>query len=388
MKILIIGTTLRTSWTGGEPVAAFGLAKGLRERGEHVMLEATTPQSLELISLVGTPVDADPLRFQKYRHLLQKVRPDVVLAFYDYDCSAILAASRAGIPVIACAQIYWPLCPIGTLYRDHIGACTGPSARKCILHILQDTPPPNITKSFSRFPPIAAPIIYGKFMSRYRLIRNADATVVPSVSMAATLRSYHLPCVYSVPNGVDTHFFSPRPGKGGPPTILYPMARSGLERKGFHHFRQMAIVLKARHPEWRFIALSYAGDGVVEGMPYLSRSAMVDMIGTAHFVVVPVLWEEPFGLVVAEALSCGRAVVAYASGGITEVLQGNDCGVLVTKGDVDALTHSVEALAEDPARNQRLNSNARRVVEAEFTYRHMAEGYLRVIREVLSRRGG
>ena len=47
-------------------------------------------------------------------------------------------------------------------------------------------------------------------------------------------------------------------------------------------------------------------------------------------------WDEPYGLVVAEALACGTPVCGFARGALPELLP-EDCGRLVAPGDVEAL---------------------------------------------------
>lgn len=58
--------------------------------------------------------------------------------------------------------------------------------------------------------------------------------------------------------------------------------------------------------------------------------------------VFPALWDEPFGIVSLEAIACGCAVVAYASGGIPESV--GPCGLTVPTGDLDALCSTTNRL--------------------------------------------
>jgi glycosyltransferase involved in cell wall biosynthesis len=89
------------------------------------------------------------------------------------------------------------------------------------------------------------------------------------------------------------------------------------------------------------------------GITYLGHLEQPDLaraVGEAPAVLVTPLWDEPYGLVVAEALTCGTPVVAFARGGVPEVLSDPSLGRLVTPGDVDALAAAIpEASALDRA---------------------------------------
>jgi glycosyltransferase involved in cell wall biosynthesis len=65
-------------------------------------------------------------------------------------------------------------------------------------------------------------------------------------------------------------------------------------------------------------------------------------VGSAAAAVVTPRWEEPFGLVVAEALAVGTPVAAFARGGVPEILD-ERTGVLAPPGDVEALASAIDA---------------------------------------------
>ena len=65
-----------------------------------------------------------------------------------------------------------------------------------------------------------------------------------------------------------------------------------------------------------------------------------DWMRAAACVVVPSFWQEPYGLVAAEAVALGRKVVAFAIGGLPEACQGK--ATLVPPGDIAALAHALE----------------------------------------------
>lgn len=107
--------------------------------------------------------------------------------------------------------------------------------------------------------------------------------------------------------------------------------------------------------------------------PELSRA-----VGGARAFLCTPQWEEPYGLVVAEALACGVPVAAFARGAIPEILDPS-CGVLATPDDVGSL--AAAALTA-----QRLDRRAcRRRAEEQCDAETMIDGYERLY-ERLARR--
>jgi glycosyltransferase involved in cell wall biosynthesis len=75
---------------------------------------------------------------------------------------------------------------------------------------------------------------------------------------------------------------------------------------------------------------------------------------------------EPFGLVVAEAMACGRAVVATTLGGVAEVA-GQDVASLHTAGDVEDLARAIDRCARDAHLRATLGAAARARAEQQFS---------------------
>jgi glycosyltransferase involved in cell wall biosynthesis len=73
---------------------------------------------------------------------------------------------------------------------------------------------------------------------------------------------------------------------------------------------------------------------------HLEQADLAAVMGAAAAVLVTPLWDEPYCLVVAEAMSCGTPVVAFARGGIPEVVDGRS-GRLVPPRDVSAMAAAV-----------------------------------------------
>jgi glycosyltransferase involved in cell wall biosynthesis len=347
------------------------------------MIDGHRPAIAERAMLAVTPFDADPARVRRYRRSLAAHRPDIVFATYDLDSSLVWACCWAGVPVVVCVQIYWPFCPLGTLYLHGQGPCSGPSLGKCVSHIARDPLSPNLALSFRQLPGPFATVVYAKFLSRHSLLSKASAFAAVSEGVRQRLETAGLGPVRTIHNSVDPDRFAYHPLESGPPLVLFPSARPGAERKGFAHFRSVARDLHPRFPEASFVALNYPGDAVVSGTPYLDHEALARLLSRTTLVVVPALWDEPFGLTLIEAGAAGRPVVAYEGGAVREILEDGRTGIIVPRGDLEALSRAVERLLSDRSLAARMGEEARRRIEARFSYRSMAQQYFRWAEEIL-----
>jgi glycosyltransferase involved in cell wall biosynthesis len=78
----------------------------------------------------------------------------------------------------------------------------------------------------------------------------------------------------------------------------------------------------------------------VRHVGHLGSDALVDLVGRAAVAVVSPVWDEPYGLVAAEAMSCGTPVAAFDRGALGEIVV-EGTGALARAGDVDALAEAI-----------------------------------------------
>jgi glycosyltransferase involved in cell wall biosynthesis len=71
------------------------------------------------------------------------------------------------------------------------------------------------------------------------------------------------------------------------------------------------------------------------------RASLWSAMAKAAVVLNPVSWDEPFGMVAAEAQACGTPVVAFRRGGLVEVIADGITGFLVRPGDLQAAADAV-----------------------------------------------
>lgn len=100
------------------------------------------------------------------------------------------------------------------------------------------------------------------------------------------------------------------------------------------------------------------------------------LLSRAACMLFPICWDEPFGLVVIEAMVCGTPVVALNRGAVPELIVDGKTGIIVDEPD-DLPAGIARARKLDPAA-------CRKHVEAGFTVEVMAEGYEAVYRQALT----
>lgn len=390
LRVLFAGVTMVPDWTGGEPTFAHLLKRGMEELGAEVTVEGSRRTLGELATFAVMPFDIEPNRVARYRRRLRDLHPDVVLAFYDFDCSLIVAARKERIPVIACVQIYWATCPIGTRYIEGVGVCSAPGFSKCLRHMSVAEPSPNLGLPVPGLPAPLGFLLYAKLWTRFATLSQVDAFAVPSEGFREILNQAGYRRVHVIHDAVDTGLFKAIPWQGPSKVVLYPVARSLQERKGYPHFVQMAQLVRKRLPEVRFRVLNHRGDDLLEGTPYLTREQLAEEMASDYLAVVPGLWDEPFGTVTVESMAAGRPVVAYECSVYREIIENGVSGILVRRGNVQELSEAVFGLLTDEDAARRMGRAARQRVETHFTYQLMAKRYLSLIRSVMggSGRGG
>lgn len=190
------------------------------------------------------------------------------------------------------------------------------------------------------------------------------------------------------------------PDVDAPDVDFDPQAVMALGRvvpeKGFDVIlRAMAIVV-AKRPRAK---LKLAGDGAElanlrDLVRQLGLTDNVDLAGWLHpdrviadmaahaAVIVPSVWNEPFGLVALEAAQAGRACIASRVGGLPEIVEDGRTGYLVDKGDAEQLAARILDLMADPERARVMGENAAMRARAAFGFDRMVDDYAALLTRV------
>lgn len=322
-------------------------------------------------------VDQDTITLSIYRKLIQSIEPDVVIGWFDHDTSLYKAGLSLGVPTIASVHIYWPICPALSLYVDGWGPCMRAFTSGCFKHVFR-------RQRRSKIPGIArllAQCFKARMTDRLRIINRMPAVIVPSrrAKEILTMAGVRAP-IYVVYNGINVGPLD-RGGKREQAVALYASA-AHTESKGFHHFAKVAEILA--RPKYKFIAVGEPRRRAqhIRFTGYISQVEVRKWFARSRVVVVPSLWEEPSSMVVLEAMAAGKPVVAYAVGGIPELVEDGVTGFLVDRGNVEVLAECVEYLLEDERAAQQMGEAARERCEEAFNLENMVHGYIEVIEEM------
>ncbi|WP_308013284.1 glycosyltransferase family 4 protein [Streptomyces beigongshangae] len=152
-----------------------------------------------------------------------------------------------------------------------------------------------------------------------------------------------VPAATVVRNGIDTRRW--RPGPGGEDLVW-----SGriVPEKGAHLAieaarlagRGLRLAGPVGDPDYFEGCIRPRLDRAITYVGHLPQPELCELVGSSAAAVVSPCWDEPYGLVIAEALACGTPVCGFARGALPEIVT-PDCARLVPPGDCEALARAV-----------------------------------------------
>jgi glycosyltransferase involved in cell wall biosynthesis len=202
-------------------------------------------------------------------------------------------------------------------------------------------------------------------------------------------------------NGVDTSLFFPREELREPKTIFF-VGRFHPEKGVLQLVQAHARVLQV-HPDAKLMIGGATGFGVHAPNPYVSEVAAlassinksspgsVQFTGYLHhdrdlptwfqratFFASPSIFQEPFGLVNAEAMACATPVIGSRRGGIPEVL--GDTGLLIDPEDIEGSADVMCTLLANPDYTARLGRAAHQRCREMFDWQVIAKRWNSLLR--------
>ena len=318
-------------------------------------------------------------------NLLRKEQPAIVHCtniFPLISPSIYRAARRNNVPVVQSVHNYRLVCPNAMLLRE------GNICNDCVGKAL------------------AWPAVYH---GCYRNSRSASATVMAMLAYHRSIGTWaHLVNRYIaltdfmrnklIQGGLPENKIKVKPNFVGKDTGV----GSGQENYAVYVGRLseekgIRILLDAWHSLNLNLELRILGDGPllrevqdaansdarINSYGHKNAAFVSDTLGNAKFLIVPSIWNEPFGLNVIEAFSKGTPVIASNVGSLPELVSHQETGLLFDAGQPRELCDAVEFLCTNPAKLETMRNNARNCFEQRYTAERNYQLLSTIYRDVL-----
>ncbi len=281
-------------------------------------------------------------------------------------------------------------CPVprGSVLRSAAGVGVAGSATELrhVIHAYQAASGADLVHDHTLVGPVYAdrfaglPVVttnHGPFQSElgdyYRAIGDRTPVIAISHHQASTARG--IPVAAVIHHGVDLEQFPVGAGNGGYALFLGRMCPEkgidtaiGAARRAGIPLRIAAKMSEAAEQLYfdRQIRPLLGGD--IDYVGEVGRTEKLTLLGEAVCLLNPIVWPEPFGMVMVEALACGTPVVATPMGAAPEIIDHGVTG-FIRSGE--------ESLADALGSAPRLDRRAcRRAVAERFSAERMVADHV------------
>lgn len=214
------------------------------------------------------------------------------------------------------------------------------------------------------------------------------------------VQGFELPTekVHLVPNGIDVHRWAPRQAdtdEADREPLVVAWGRIQYE-KGFQVLARAIGELRHRVPGLRCV-IAGRGTYLPELQTHVDMEGVSDLVQLAGFVpddelrallaraacvVIPSLYE-PFGIVALEGMAAGAPTIVARTGGLAEIVEGTDAGVLFEPGNHHELADRIAEVIADPQSAHWLRDNAADLLQRAYTWDAIATATVDVYRVAL-----
>ena len=366
MRVLQVHTGYREA--GGEDRVVEAEARLLRSAGHEVdqHLAANPVAALPSVAALGR-APWNPRAAREVVASARRLRPDVVHVhntWFALSPAVVAGVAAAGFPVVLTLHNYRLACIAGTLHRDghRCTDCVGRGPLPGVVH--------RCYRDSALLSGVAAATV-GLHRRRGTWSRDVRLYLAPSPVVEQAMVGAGLAAARV---RVKPHFTDdpgPRPA---------PPSRSGrvLFAGRLSPEKGVDVLVEAWAAAPAGLELVIAGDGPLAGALRGRAGPGVRFLGAvpadalsremlgARALVFPSTWEEPFGLVLVEAMAHGLAVVGSDAGATRWIVDPLEDGQLVRPGDPASLAAALARLADD-AFVDRAAEAGRKAYEARFT---------------------
>ncbi len=244
----------------------------------------------------------------------------------------------------------------------------------------------------------------GKYMRKVKrfVLKHADLVVAnSSATQAECVKLWPHKDYPVIPMGIDTERFAAARSQRSSKTFEVIFVGRFVAVKGIPYLCKAIDILHKKHEN---VHLNLIGDGpdrpeieayvkehnlgdVITLAGWVQHHELADSYGKADVFVGPSIkddkgWQEALGLVFAEASAAGLPVVGTNVGGITDIVQDKQTGLVVSPKDPEAIVDALEYLYNHPEEGKNMGEYGRKFVQENFSWQSVAERYVQAIESI------
>ena len=202
--------------------------------------------------------------------------------------------------------------------------------------------------------------------------------------MADLLSPFHQR-THVIPSGIDADHFN-IPSSENTSTVKYILMSGRVTDplKGFKILLDAAKILHKQRQDFKILATFPFGkqaltSSYVENVGWWDQGDLPGLYEKSDIVVAPALWQEPFGIIPLEAMSCRRPVIASRAGGHLVTIEDGESGLLFNPGDPQDLAKKISILLDSRTLRLQMGEKGRERVLGNYTWDIIMEKYYKNI---------
>lgn len=390
----ILFTTYFGEGKGGAELSMKNFASGLKANGNNVIIASTKNYE-----------DFKCVRFKGYRKvpsfgaqnaylsnfLTKIIKKHKIEIVHTNDrltsIPAILAAKKCKVPVIVHFRDYWFACPISSCLTPNLNNHDICSFNK-LIHCSSIK---NLPWQLYKLKTIK---------SYWKILNKADAKIAISNCIKEKLSICNVGNVIVLPNTVNLNEFS----NAKPNKIREKLPKDAIMlsffgqlsySKGITNLLDVMIKLVKSNPKLYFCI---AGDGELkskiqdkikglEGRIFLTGhinyKEIPSFYAASDIILIPSIWQEPFGRIAIEAMASGKPVIASSIGGLKDIVINGKTGLLADPYDSKDWEAKITGLTMNQELRKKMSLASKREA-ANYSIEQITNGLEKIYKSVLA----
>ena len=418
MKILFVVHQFLPRHLAGTEVYTYCLARSLKDRGHEVSIytrengffdealrnESTQYDGLNIKTVYFNSLNRrfkwlrkfcndfyNPLLERHFKKHINKTNPDIIHVQHLHGLSAsfINAARRNRIPSVVTLNDYWFMCGTNQLLTKSLKICSGPfyglKCHKCFM-------PTNNRLVLSGLYPLHSVLIFLRLMYLKSLLNKVNLIIAPSFFLKGKFVDHGISeskiifSDYGFDSGHMKHFEA----KTGN-TLRFTFIGSIMPHKGVHvlidAFKKLTntnALLKVYGdptyaPDYYETLRAMSTNHPIKFMGHFENNRVYEILAETDVLVVPSIWYENSPLTIHEAALAGVPVIASNIGGMAELVERFQNGLLFQVGVADDLYKKMKLLIDNHGLIKELKGNPNAIKTIDENAKELEDVYTRLL---------